>query len=186
MPDEPLSRSLEMVFDEEIELFLRRLLRETLSVLLVSNTTDVIIAARISNISEKDVDSDAMKNLKNTKLVTIFNFLTQKDKELNAYDKYRVDKVVHFVMLGVDRRYRRRGIATKIMNAAITFYAEIGIEPVVVKGEGTSDFSKRIYEKFGFETLHEFPYVDYKIDGEVVFKNTGEHKSCKIFSKMIS
>ena len=184
-PDEPLSRSLEIVFDEEIEELLRHLLRENLSILLVSNNSDEIIAGRLSTIAKKNEHSDTMKNLKNPKLFTLYTFSTHKDEELNAFDKYEVDKAVNFLILAVDRRYRRKGIATKIMDAAMKFYSEIGMERVVIKGEATSNFSKRIYEKFGFETLHEFHYEDYKVDGEVVFKKTGEHKSSKIFAKMV-
>ena len=184
-PDETISKSLEFVQDEEVEQIIRHTFRENLSVLLISNSTDEIIAVRLSHTTEKEGNSELKKKVKNKKFVTMLTFLTHKDEESNPFDKYGVDKAVYFVMLGVDRRYRRRGIGTKIMDAAIKFYSEIGIEPVVIKGEGTSNFSKRIYEKFGFETLHEFPYEDYKIDGEIVFNNTGEHKSCKIFAKII-
>ena len=51
----------------------------------------------------------------------------------------------------------------------------------VIRGEGSSNFSQRIYEKLGFETLLEIQYEDYKQDGEFVFKNTGEHKPEKVY-----
>jgi hypothetical protein len=49
----------------------------------------------------------------------------------------------------------------------------------------SSNYSQRIYEKFNFETIHTFKYDEYKIDGEVVFKNTGEHKAMKVISSLL-
>jgi hypothetical protein len=52
------------------------------------------------------------------------------------------------------------------------FCKELGLSPVCIKGEGTSNYSQRIFEKFDFETIHTMKYDEYKIDGEIVFKNT--------------
>jgi hypothetical protein len=46
---------------------------------------------------------------------------------------------------------------------------------VCIKGEGTSNYSQRIFEKFDFEAIHTMKYDEYKIDGEIVFKNTGDN-----------
>ena len=54
-----------------------------------------------------------------------------------------------------------------------------------MKGEGTSNFSKRIYEMLGFDVLVEFMYEDHKENGKIVFKNTGDNKSIKLYGKVI-
>jgi hypothetical protein len=54
---------------------------------------------------------------------------------------------------------------------------------VCIKGEGTSNYSQRIFEKFDFEAIHTMKYDEYKIDGEIVFKNTGDNESTKCYVK---
>jgi hypothetical protein len=68
-----------------------------------------------------------------------------------------------------------QAIISPVLSAGLMFCKEIGFDTVCIKGEGTSNYSQRIYEKFNFETIHTFKYDEYKINGEVVFKNTGEH-----------
>ena len=61
------------------------------------------------------------------------------------------------------------------------FLGNMGINPYFIKGEGTSNFSKKIYEKCGFETIMDYPFDEYVKDGHVVFDNTGEHKSMRVY-----
>jgi hypothetical protein len=39
------------------------------------------------------------------------------------------------------------------MQATLLFCKELGLSPVCIKGEGTSNYSQRIFEKFDFETI---------------------------------
>ena len=57
--------------------------------------------------------------------------------------------------------------------------------PVLVKALDDSNYSHRIFERFGFDCLAEIMYDDYKVDGEQVVTYTGEHKSIKIFCKVV-
>jgi hypothetical protein len=71
------------------------------------------------------------------------------------------------------------------MQATLLFCKELGLSPVCIKGEGTSNYSQKIFEKFGFETIHTMKYDEYKIDGEIVFKNTGDIESTKCYVKQL-
>jgi hypothetical protein len=51
-----------------------------------------------------------------------------------------------------------------MFQAGLMFCKEIGFDTVCIKGEGTSNYSQRIYEKFNFETIHTFKYDEYKIN----------------------
>ena len=44
---------------------------------------------------------------------------------------------------------------------AMSFVEHLDLGPMVVTGEGTSNFSKRIFEELGFDTLAEIMYADY-------------------------
>ena len=89
------------------------------------------------------------------------------------------------VELGKHSQYRQHGIASKLMQAALLFCEGLGLSPVCLKREGTSIYSQKIYEKFGFETLQTFNYDEYKINDEILFKNTGIHKCTKIYVKQL-
>ena len=67
----------------------------------------------------------------------------------------------------------------------IRYVHNLGFESVCIHGEGTSNFTKKIYESNGFDILCESFYDDYKVNGEQVFCNTGEHKSVRIYGKCV-
>ena len=77
-----------------------------------------------------------------------------------------------------------KGIGLELMQAALFFISGLNIGPYVVRGNCTN-YSKRIYEKCDFDTLGEIKFADYRENGEVVVKDTGEHKSFKMFGKII-
>lgn len=72
------------------------------------------------------------------------------------------------------------------MQAAILFIKSMNLgRPYLVKGLGDSNYSKRIFERSGFDCLGEIMFDDYKVDGEQVITNTGEHKSIKLYCQMV-
>ena len=77
----------------------------------------------------------------------------------------------------VHKDYRHRGIGEKLMRAALYFIRNLNLGGVVIKAGGSSNYSKRVFEKLGFEKLSELTYAEFKMDGKVVIVNTGEHKS---------
>lgn len=71
------------------------------------------------------------------------------------------------------------------MRAAVFFIRNLELGDVVIKGEGTSNFSKRVFEKVGFEVLAEVVYADYKVDGKIVIHSTGEHKTGRLYGLFV-
>ena len=183
-PDETLNKSLGFVFDEEMKIFFKDIFCTSLSILLVSDQTGEIIACRGMIIGKKGESFD-LDQLKNEHLVTELKFMSHKNEEMDVYKRFGVDTAVEMVALGTHKQYRQRGLASKIMQAALLFCEGLGLSPVCLKGEGTSIYSQKIYEKLGFETLHTFNYDEYKINDEIVFKNTGIHKCTKVFVKQL-
>ncbi|VDI03087.1 Hypothetical predicted protein [Mytilus galloprovincialis] len=183
-PDEVLAKSLGYDVDEEFDQLFKISHKDNLSLLLISDKTDEIIACRTIILANRAKSFDFSK-LKNDKLIKLFIFITHKNEEMNVYKRFNIDTCVDFVFLGTHKEHRRQGIAFKIFQAALQFSKELGIDPVCIKGEGTGIFSQRVYEKSGFETLHDFIYDDYKVDGDIVFKDTGIHKSTKVYVKQL-
>ena len=147
-----------------------------MSLVLVSDNTDEIVAIRVTRISKRVEDFDWNK-LQSEGLKKVIGLVHALQIQCNIYEHYNVEEAIEFVSLGVHRDYRKKGIGLKIMRAAIALIKNMELNGVIVKGEGSSNYSQRIYEKVGFDTHAEVFYDDHKEDGEVVFKNMGEHKS---------
>ena len=98
-------------------------------------------------------------------------------KRANFYDHFGVTEIVHFIAFVVNSKYRRRGHASILMKAAIRYVHNLGFESVCTQGEGTSNFSQKIYETNEFEFLYESFHDNYNVNGEKVVCATKEHKS---------
>ena len=61
--------------------------------------------------------------------------------------------------------------------AAMAFAKALGFKGVTV--EGTSNFSQKIFEKLGFETVLWQVYSDYKYKQRYLSERTREHTSMK-------
>ena len=184
-PDETLCKSIELNFDNEVTSFFLNVLSQNLSVILVSNVTGEIIAGRSMRVARRTDVAD-WSDLKNEKMAAIMTFLGHKYiNGANVFKRFKVDTAVEFVALGTHRNYRGQGLATKVMAATIEFCKELGLNPVCIKGEATSLYSQRIYEKFGFEVLHTVRFQDYKVNGEVVFRDTGDVEEVKCYVKQL-
>ena len=160
-----------------------------MSLILVSDTTDEIVAVRVNKISKKEDQPNDLYNeakpvsegrKKLDQLGEAINSL------INVYEHYNVDEVVEFMALAVHKDYRRRGIGLKIMNATLALIKSLDLGGVIVKGEGSGNYVNKIFENAGFDFLAEVVYKDFKVNGEVVFKDMGEHRSARAFAKFIS
>ena len=151
---------------------------------LVSDSTGEIVGVRANHIISKAVKLDKT-HIKTEGIRKFINFIQYLDSLCSVFDHYNVEEVFHFLALGVHKDYRQRGIGTKMMKAAVTLVENLGLGNVIIKGDGTSNYSKRIFEKLGFDMLLEVKYEDYKENGDVVFKNMGEHKSFKVYGKKV-
>ena len=186
-PDEVVCSSLNVKWDEALKDLLMTYLQQDLSIALISSKSEEIIGGRMTIINKRainkiEIDTGEIMSDAWRKFV---DFMYHSESLCNVYDHYNVEEVVHFFKLVVHKNFRGKGIAMKLMKAAIAFIRNLDIGPLVIRGEGSSKFSQRIYEKLGFDVLAEVVYADYMVDGEVVVKNTGEHKSEKVYGMII-
>ena len=160
-----------------------------MSLILVSDTTDEIVAVRVNKISKKEEqhkeNSDEEKTVsegrrKLDQLGEAINSL------INIYEHYNVDEVVEFMALAVHKDYRKRGIGLKIMKATLALIKNLDLGGVIVKGEGSGNFVNKIFEDAGFDFLEEVVYKDFKVNGEIVFKDMREHRAARAYAKFVS
>ena len=184
VPDEPVGRCIGLSFVEELETLVASELRHNMSLALVSASSGEIIGVRINSIISKN-DLHDTSQIKSEKMKIIEEFLIYLGDLNNIFDHYGVEDAVHFFGIGIHREYRGNGFGTQLMKAAIALFKNLEIGGIVIKGEGSSNYSKRIYEKFEFDILAEVVYADYKVDGVVVFQNLGEHKYERLYGKVV-
>ena len=184
-PDEPINRSLQIPWDEEnIASFLESF-AHNLTIALVLDDTSEIIGGRILIIANKNDKIDTTK-YKSEKFKTLMDLTYHFGTMCDMFVHYHVEDMIHFFGLGVHREYRRKGIALKLQKAAVEFVRNMDIGPVLIRGEASSNYSQRIYEKLQFECLATIVFDEYKVNGEVVLKNMGENKTYKLYGKIVS
>ncbi|XP_060577433.1 uncharacterized protein LOC132734662 [Ruditapes philippinarum] len=184
LPNEPLSKSVGLTWNEIIEAYWLEALQLNLSIMLVDESTDEAVGFRTIRYALKDDKLEFGVELPE-ELQILLDFTEYCDKQADFFDHYGVTETFHFLSLVVSPKYQRRGFASKIVHAAMELVKNLGIDNVYIKGEGSSNFSKKIYDKEGFDVLYEHMYDEWEVDGEKPFLNTGEHKSVKVYGKRI-
>lgn len=183
--DEPMNIALKTGEKdrEEVVGLWKSVFKKNLSLMYLDATSGDVIGVRaISTGKVTDNSSHEFKDTGLRKTMAYFKYCADMAK---FFERFDVTEQIHFLGMGVHACFRQRGFASQLISAAVLFVKNLGFESVCVQGEGTSNFSKKIYEKSGFDILFESQYVDYKVDGEQVVCNTGEHKSIKLYGKRI-
>jgi GNAT superfamily N-acetyltransferase len=154
-------------------------LTSKLSLMIVDENTKKIIGMRAIRVTKKSDHTDVslIKDESVKKLLEFFEFTSEHS---NVFEKYGITEYFEFFGLAVLPEYRQRGIGTVLMQAGVSFLGHLK-RPSYLKGSCSSNFSKKIYDKFDFEAVGDYAFEDYKVDGKVVFDNTGEHKSMKLY-----
>ena len=178
VPDEPLSNAFGVVWSKAFEEIVLSDLKKYLSVMAVSDDTNEVMGIRICGLRTKS-DSGDLSHIEDEPLRSLFTFLAHKDTEVDFFNRYGVSEQFHFLSLGVHAKYRRRGLGGVLLGTCVELAKELGFK--AIKGEGTSLFSQRIYEKQGFETAYELPYDEYKYKDKYIIEGTGIHKCTKIY-----
>ncbi|KAL4225900.1 hypothetical protein ACF0H5_013888 [Mactra antiquata] len=177
--DEPLCRSFGVVWEEEHKRDIYEKLICNVSICMISKDSNEIIGVLVNGIMKISDPPMDLSKFNYEPLRSLYIFLTHKDKEVKFFEHFGVDEAIHFFALGVKRQYRRMGLGGKLLAAAVAMSRELGFK--VSKIDGVSNFSQRIIEKHGFETLCTLPYDSYLYNGHPLKDGTGEHTEMKIY-----
>lgn len=180
--DEPIVKSIGLEWSDEFESMWLETFMTGLSILLLNDESGKAIGFRAIRLLKKSDKLD-IETFRDDKVKKVVRFVTLGTDDFFA--KYGTEQAIHFFGLGVAKEYRRRGIGTFLVRFAMKFIENLGINPYYIKSEGTSNFSKKSFEKCGFDTIAHYPYDEFMENGKVVFDNTGEHKSMKVYGMCI-
>lgn len=176
--EEPLNKSLGVIWTSEEERFWLSSFKFNHSLMFINEENGDPVAIRTTRIATRDdridIDSIQTPSLKELLLYTSYC-----DDQADFFGHFQTYEAFHFLGLSVNDKYKNRGLATKLFNAAIEMIRNFGINPVYIKGEASSNFSKRVYANAGFEELYDKPFAEWEVDGRHPIQNTGENTSMK-------
>ena len=178
MPDETICGAFGVVWNPFSEKKILSVLKHNLSIMAVSDDTNEVMGIRTCRVIKQSDKSD-LSDVTYENVKAMWTFLGHKDEEIDLFSRVGVSEMFHFVTLGVHKKYRRRGLGSILLGAGIALAKEVGFK--AIRGEGTSSFSQRIYDKHGFETVIEIPYNQYRYQDGYLGERTGEHTSTKIY-----
>ncbi|XP_063415406.1 uncharacterized protein LOC134697213 [Mytilus trossulus] len=179
-PNETLSKSIGLKFDEDLRKDLLEILKENLSVIVVHNRTNEILA-----LAGLVLEYDGMPEVKlaHKKFALIMEYMRHRQNDMDVYKRFKCNKCVNIAFLGTHREHRGKELATTVLKAALAFAKELGSTPVYFHGEGSAHASQKIFENLQFEIIHRFKNEEYEVNGEVLFKNTGDVKELICYVK---
>jgi GNAT superfamily N-acetyltransferase len=182
---EPMNKCLGMKWTEEVEEYWKKDMNTGLSLMLVHDEDDDPIAFLTIEIVRFDDRCD-IEGIQYQAYKDLIRCLADCDRNADFFGHFQTKEAFHFISLGVTPKYGQRGYGTKILNFAIDMVRNFEIDPVYIQVEGSSKFSKKIFEMAGMEILYEKYFEDWEFEGRKPFQNTGIHKSLKIYGLKLS
>ncbi|KAL4218872.1 hypothetical protein ACF0H5_021460 [Mactra antiquata] len=182
---EPMAVSVGLQWTPELEQIWIRCFKFNISLMFVDEKTGEIIAMRTSKISRKGESVDP-STIKEQPLRDVFDIFTHCERNADFFGKFGTTEAFHFYGLAVSEKYGRQGYGEKICRAAISMFRHLGFDPFYIRGEATSNYSKRIYEKVGLQEIFEQRYDTWIVDGRRPIQNTGIHESMKLYGMKLT
>jgi len=168
------------------------LLKQGLSIKAVHPDTREILGVRINGNHEShdiaecfyeddNLSEDIQRSLQHTKQVLQYEAMLRDTTVVG--DKYSGtlnSQIFYFHAIATSTNARRKGIGTKLIEHSLELAKRFGYR--IVRGFVSSDYSRRIYEKLGFQVLRCVKFIDCEVNGEKLLVNdTGIHHQAFTF-----
>ncbi|XP_017877301.1 uncharacterized protein LOC108623355 [Ceratina calcarata] len=116
-----------------------------------------------------------------------FDYLSEISERVDLYRKFPESRAaVEFYAVAVDKGYRGMGLATKLMDAGISF-AKTVQDAGFIFGVYTSLYSKRAAAKLGLKTIMDVDLLNYRDDeGSPIFQDTPPHNIVSVMALSIN
>lgn len=128
--------------------------------LIVRNHEGNIVAVGMNETSHRD---------KPSKMPEVHRFdlavLDALNENIDLFKKYNTDKLLAFVLVTVDQRYGRQGLAGKLLDLSTELAVSAGVGAVVM--EAVSTYAARAAFKKGFEIVNSIDYSTFEFDGQI-------------------
>ncbi|XP_044017760.1 uncharacterized protein LOC122858719 isoform X1 [Aphidius gifuensis] len=187
--------------------------RDGVSVVAIDISSGQVVGVAFNKIqvqskpNEKSAFEIFSENCKYKSSKALVDFMSEVDSKIDLFKHYNANCLLEIMFLGVLRSHRRRRIAELLVSASI----EIGKQlkngqsvktPVVINNDSsisnfnsipnivsaimTSNYSQKIAEKLGFDSLVEVKYIDYIYHDKTYQERIGDtHHTSRLFAKRL-
>jgi len=152
-----------------------------------NNILGVVIAPTVQgeeHIQEPEKDVEEITKRVPAKLQSVFDFLGWFDQKAMLKDAREEDppnlKRLEYAILTCRADRRIPGLGSALSKQVMEVARSEGITYQTVCC--SSVFSAKIFKKLGFEEVLAVPYIDYKVNGEVIFPPRDPHTHCTFLS----
>jgi hypothetical protein len=154
-------------------------LRDQCSFIAIENKSlyQNVVGVVLNGISNRN-DNEQPIIVESEKLNFIFSLL---DKALNGYnlfDFFQTDRLFHYDIINIEESRRRQNLSAQLIAASENKARQLGIKGAFVIC--SSLYSKRAFERQGFEVIYELLYSEHGYDR---LKDMGEHDRCSLLVK---
>jgi len=138
----------------------------------------VLVFFSLTRITRK-TDRIDLEKIQSKPLKMLLTFTTYADEQADFFNHFGVDEAFQFWGLACADKYKHNGVASKLIHAQITWIQSLVMKWIVIKSEASSNYSKRIILSLpeNVEVLYDLKFAGFKVNGEEILQNTGEHTS---------
>lgn len=179
---EPVEKALGLSWNDEVEQFWMDIIRCNISLMLLANNGDIMAIRASKFLCYDEVSDDSAIKTRGLRLLE--QFCHKGEAKADFFGHFGAKECIHFFGLGTNDKYKHHHLATRMLKTAKEMARHLGAE--FIKGEGSNNFAKMVYEHDGFELLHEEFFDDFEIDGDKPIQNTGDNKSLRFYGLKIS
>ncbi|XP_045211517.2 uncharacterized protein LOC123563019 [Mercenaria mercenaria] len=176
-----LSAGLE--WTDEVKTICLQTFKLNLSLMIIDEQTEEAAAILRTSVQSKD-SSESLDNIQTKSLKEAMRFNNICDEYADFFGHFGTDEAFHVEALAVAEKHQRKGLATNIFKATVDMISKLGIDPVYIKVEGSSIYSKKVFEAAGFETLSEKSFDSWQFPIQI--KRSGVNTSQKNYGLRIA
>ncbi|CAF3913470.1 unnamed protein product, partial [Adineta steineri] len=153
--EEPLAKCLEL--NEPID-FIKNIIKDALqdqcSFVVYDMQTEQLVGVCLNEI--KFVDDQHIINEKN---YFILHFLNQMHKNINLFQQFQTNSLLHIFIIDILKNYRDYGLGLQLISASIEHAKKIHVKGIYA--EATNIYSLNCFKQQGFQSYDQINYTNY-------------------------
>merc|ERR1712098_191313 len=104
-----------------------------------------------------------------------------RSRNTHLFDELKTEKFFCISMVGVDPKFRGKGIATDLIRRSILLAGVMGFSGIMT--EATGKYSQKAFSTIGMLKVNSLEYKDFEFEGKKVFEGMGETHTDLAFMK---
>jgi N-acetylglutamate synthase-like GNAT family acetyltransferase len=156
--DEPLAKCLElgepMDFAKNV---INGAVNDQCSFVAYDIQTNQLVGICLNEVKYKE-DKSAIDE-SNEKIYFILHLLEHMHKNINLFDQFMTNSLLHIFIINVDNTYRGCGLASRLISSSIEHAKKLHMGGAYA--EATSFYSLNSFKQQGFQIYHQLNYAEY-------------------------